>query len=725
MTTYLTDTFTGSAGTLLTAHTSDSGATWPNDANHILGTAGSIALDGNGMLYGTGGGLAGQLSSITLPTGAFSIIYTLKKIDTTQSMCGITLYTSSPYGSTTTSNVSFMTSTFTGATGSDWFQNGFTTSNTPGFNGTFNPTTGTLYYIKINVLPAYGGCTLYAFYSTDGITWNQQSFHPTWPITIGSMIVAVGPVFQYPGLTATTGVHIGGLIIEDLVAGTPNTIISNAYVTSSGESVAVFSKLSGTMVYPNYMVIPPTIYKNGTSVGNLSTVIPWIDPSAYSLIIPLPTGVMIASTDVVTMTTAAGWMLFSSNGVGEAQTNLAVTNYVGKSAFGTDSLAKTLRVGVNIGTPGVSPNDYSQVFKNMATRLSLGSTQLPTTLGSTQNFTFYNMSGGQGSQVPSFYQAPALAPDSTVYFALGYDDNYVANSGSATPQLSIISGNSAICTVTQITSCNNTGSGGLNQYYLFQVTSNHLGGSMPCFNAPLQLSYPAGSGNSYIQNLWILGPGDFTVPLSGNTTWSFNRSNQWTLSNNFLSQVPNGIGSFRTLEALVGVGTDGITNLCEPWQGRLTSDVSWNGVNWSTSLEFIQIRPFTTTTSPYIYADQSFATSWPAASSPLSTAINATQTTITMTSAATEITGSTPGPIFYGIMIAIGGQGGTGTLEYMRCLGSSGTTVTVARGQAFNGVNTTAVSHSTGEIIYLAGRYAWSTIPSLPNWWGGIRASNF
>ena len=73
---YFKDTFAGAAGTLLTAHTSDSGATWPNDDNHVLG-ASPIELDGNGMVFPTGSDVEGQLPSITLPSGAFEIIYTV------------------------------------------------------------------------------------------------------------------------------------------------------------------------------------------------------------------------------------------------------------------------------------------------------------------------------------------------------------------------------------------------------------------------------------------------------------------------------------------------------------------------------------------------------------------------------------------------------------------------------------------------------------------------
>ncbi len=713
---YFKDTFAGAAGTLLTAHTSDSGATWPNDDNHVLG-ASPIELDGNGMVFPTGSDVEGQLPSITLPSGAFEIIYTVYAHTANWSgTAGITLYSNTPYGSTT-SNVSFMSTTNSGAYGSDWFQNGFTCSNTPGFNGTLAIGTGQLWYIKIQILPAYGNSTLYMCYSSDGTTWSQQSFDPTWSTAIGSMVTAVGPVFNLGAATAATGIHIGNLIIQDLEIGSPDSQISNAYVASSGESLALFFSRSGSQLYPNYMVSAPTIYKNGASVGDLSTVIPWIEPTAYPMILPLPSGVAIASTDLVTISSSAGWMLLSGNGVAEAQTNFSVTNFVGRSCFGTDELQKTLPIGVNIACPGTCPNDYSQVFKNMASRLSIGgSTRLPTTPGGTQNFQFISM-GGQGSQVPNVFEGVGV----TGYFAIGYDDEYITNGGSQTPQLKIISDDPGLGVVTQITSCDNPGTGGLGQYYLFQVTSTGINPNtgMPCFNVPLDLQYPSGSGSRWITNLWILGPGEFT--FTPGHPLSFDRSNPWALSNAFLSQAPAGIGSFRTNEALIGAGSDGITMVCEPWEGRLASDVSWNGNHVVTQITYVELRPFVTSVSPYIYADQ-YGSPWTAASSPLEALIDASQTTITLSQAAVECNGN---PIFYGIMIAIGGQGGPGTLEYMRCTGSSGTSVTVARGSAWQGVLTPAVAHGTGETVTLGNRYEWTSIPDLPNWFGGTGHQTF
>ena len=300
------------------------------------------------------------------------------------------------------------------------------------------------------------------------------------------------------------------------------------------------------------------------------------------------------------------------------------------------------------------------------------------------------------------------------YYAIGYDDEYVANGGSPTGQLKIVQSWNSAATITQISSCDNVGSGGLGQYYLFEVTSSGLNwNNQSSVNASISLQYPPGPGNTYITNLWILGPGEFTYALG--TPLSFDRSNPYAISQAFLKALPNGVGSMRFMDSLLVPACAGCSLLCEPWEGRQVTDVSWNGPKWIVPITYTALRPFVTSVSPYIYADQ-FGSPWPAASSPLATAINSSQTTITLAYAATECNGN---PLFYGIMIAMGGQGGSGTLEYMRVTASSGTSVTVVRGSAFNGVATPAVAHSDGEIITLCNRYAWTAISDLPYWWGG------
>src|SRR5271165_2259666 len=76
MTVYYYDLFTGTAGTLLTSHTADSGATWPNDADHYYGT-GIVTLDGLGGVYQSNTGSSINLSSATMPsTQNFEVLFT-------------------------------------------------------------------------------------------------------------------------------------------------------------------------------------------------------------------------------------------------------------------------------------------------------------------------------------------------------------------------------------------------------------------------------------------------------------------------------------------------------------------------------------------------------------------------------------------------------------------------------------------------------------------------
>ena len=709
MTVYYYDRFAGTPGTLLTNHTSDSGATWPNDTNHVAGSA-AIELDGNGMIFSTSVDWIAQLSSATMPTSNFEITYTMMNLGGTSvnDCAGVTICIDSPLSSLT----DYAALVTVANLGTDWFYN----NTTAGFDNTLCPVVGQLYYIKILVLSQYGTTTCFFYISTDGSTWITQDFQPSYQFPTPTSF-AVGPIFSASTSTATTGIHIGDLVVRDVVLGTPNSEITKAHVASSGESIAVFFDTDGTPSAPQFMLAAPTVYKNGTSMGLSSEVVIWINSAALCMVIPLPSPVLY--TDVVTMTTTSGWMMLANLGIVGAATNLAVTNYVGQSCFGTESLARTLKPGVNVQLPGVSPSDCSQAFKNMAGRLNInGSSNLPTPLGYEQTFDLVDSPRGQGSQLPSSFGTPTPIG----YYAIGYDDEYLANGGSPTGQLILVPSYGSTATITQMHAYDNTGAltdiGQMDQYYIFEVTSSNVYSDQACFNASVSLQYPTGSGNTYITNLWIIGPGEFTYPPS--TPFTFNRSNPYEISNAFLTALPNSVGCMRVVAVLSGSES----TLCEPWEGRQVTDVSWNGNNWSVPITYTTLRPFVTSVSPYIYADQ-FGSPWTALSSPLATgqAINSTQATITLTHAQTECggTGANATPLFYGIMIAIGGQGGSGTLEYMRVTGiPTGTSVPVARGSAFNGVLTSAVAHNVGETVTLCNRYAWTTLANLPNWWGGI-----
>ena len=371
MTVYYYDLFTGTPGTLLTNHTSDSGATWPNDTNHVAGPA-AIELDGNGMIFSTSTAWIAQISSATMPTGNFEITYTMMNLGGTSvnDCAGVTIYIDSPVSSLT----DYAALVTVANLGTDWFYN----NTTAGFDNTLCPVVGQLYYMKILVLSQYGTTTCFFYYSTDNVNWTTQGFQPSYQFPTPTSF-AVGPIFSASTSTATTGIHIGDLVVRDVVLGTPNSEITKAHVASSGESIAVFFDTSGTPSAPQFMLTAPTVYKNGTSMGSLSSGVPWINSSSLCMLIPLPSPVL--PTDVITMTTTSGWMMLNDLGAVGAATNLAVTNYTGQSCFGTGSLVRTLKPGVNISLPGRDPSASSQPFKNMAHRLNIGSASLPTTLG--------------------------------------------------------------------------------------------------------------------------------------------------------------------------------------------------------------------------------------------------------------------------------------------------------------------------------------------------------
>ena len=315
------------------------------------------------------------------------------------------------------------------------------------------------------------------------------------------------------------------------------------------------------------------------------------------------------------------------------------------------------------------------------------------------------------SNLPNTFGTPGLLG----YYAIGYDDAYVANGGAPTGQLTITS-KQLPTVVSQVHAYDNPGTSGMGQYYVFQVTSTGLNASGdPAFGVWLNLRYPSGSGTTYVTNLFILGPGEFDLPIPSGPL-SFDRSQPLVVSKSFQQALPSGVGSMRFADSV-----NYLVQAVDPWECRQVNDASWNTNNFSTNLVVTQLRPLVTSVSPYFYGEF-WGSPWTALSSPLSSVMTISQTTITMSSAQTECNGN---PLFYGLTLAVGGQGGTGTLEYMRIISVSGTSVTVVRGWAFNGVLTPAVAHSAGENITIGNRYSWGTLASQGSFFGGYGVQTF
>jgi len=500
--------------------------------------------------------------------------------------------------------------------------------------------------------------------------------------------------------TSSTGVHIGAIIVQDIPPAQPTCSISNAYVTTGGQSVAFFFERGltgsgGTAVIPTTMNYAPSFFRNGTSLDR--EVNAWITGYHSCAIVQFQPGTQINPGDVVTVSTPASWMSFGTTDSANQVTNLPIANYSGMSCFGTHTLAKTFKPGLNFSDLGSTEATHYNIPKNwryrlgMAVNCTVTRDGYPSHMGGTVlTQSFLNFSGANYIDSTNYPGVPG-------YWAIGFDDNYVAEGGSPTT-LAIVSQNTAECTVTQVVGNNNPGSGGLDQYYLFNVQS--ASGSTTA-NLPLYLKWTNSAQTPYISNLWIVGPGDFTVPATNDTTWSFDRSQPYALSGQFLSRLTNGAGSMRWIDATLGYAN--YCNMTEPWEEPQLTDFSWSCVRFQYSpyanIAYSSAQPFSSSGS-YIY--QSFlggqrGSTW-ACSSGLSAAITSTTTTtITIDSAFTD-------PIFSGVIIEIDSE-----QMYVRSL-SGTSTLTVIRG-AFG---TTVATHASGAAVtILSKRWAWSALTNI------------
>ena len=654
------------------------------------------------------------------------------------------------------------------------------------------PPIGTRWHIKVDIVAINNSTetTLYTYYSTDGINWNQLTTSAGEPIGIDPTNLPttfiVGPYFSGTAGSATTGVHVGNIIVQDIAPASPNCQISNAYVTSSGQSAMLFYKtISGnTPVYPSALNYPLTFFQNGTLL-NPAEVNYWVGSGALCAGVLFPPGIQIYSTDTVTMLAPPSAIaLGQGNASAAVSTPLTLTNNAptsstalgsGKSCFGTDTLVKTFRPGANIAFGGVQQMTTYNIFANLRYRLQ------PTLFSSVTNdgypISLYLSAGQTTSDFIDYSDDNSI--DSTEYpgvpgyYAIGYDDLAYGTSNQCNLSLVATYYSPARSVVTQITACNNPGSNGIGQFYLFNA-QQASGSGVANIPISLQFAMPNGGTSPNIANLYILGPGDFTVPsLTAEWTSGFPRpAAPGPLNSQWLSRFANGCGCMRWDEVLIGLGSAGNTRACEPWEMHQLYDFAWDNSNYVNNT--ITINTAQALASPYIYADQ-FGSSWtPETSSSVAITLGASMTaltsgsgTVSVQTSSTSITFSTSQSGLTGLAFVCRGDatgcyntlitGGSGTSwtlsipykgptnsaatwstlqstltlsgtpqagdapfygvmlkidsEYMRCVGISGTTVNVVRASAFNQVLSTPAAHSSGASITCYNRLA---IPGLP-----------
>ena len=229
MTVYYYDLFTGTAGTLLTSHTADSGETWPNDADHYYGT-GIVTLDGLGGVYQSNTGSSINLSSAAMPsTQNFEVLFSYIRKTSIAANAGL-IFLSSSWPTIADCYELFY------AEGDGWllYQTSTSGSTNTLLAGPYaGPAFSVTWYMKVDVSTSGGNTTFTVYYSIASTGPFTQLFSYT--AATSTDLVAVGTWFYNPSTasTATTGQHIGALTVQNIPA------LSSA--TLSGPTQQLFS----------------------------------------------------------------------------------------------------------------------------------------------------------------------------------------------------------------------------------------------------------------------------------------------------------------------------------------------------------------------------------------------------------------------------------------------------------------------------------------------------
>lgn len=440
--------------------------------------------------------------------------------------------------------------------------------------------------------------------------------------------------------------------------------IQQGYVDTSG-SLAGFSFQSltaGGAATPLQVITAPTVSVNGTPIGSLTNQ--WLTGYHSRMLFQLPASTVVSASDVVTIDAPDGW-LNTNLGLVEALNALPLTNRVGQSSVGTESITKTLKVGLNFPHLGTVSWSTYQVSKNWVYRSSLfrnctldsGGKPIAMSLTSV-SARLYDLSADNDIDSTSYPGAVGL-------YAVGWDDLNPSDPTS----FSIFTSLPGTTTVTEQTALNNPGVGGIGKVKVYNV-QQAVGSTTALIQLDLGMSNA--SKNPQFANLVVYGPGDFTP----GTPTVLDRSNLLATSQVFQNRLTWPLGSARWVDSTCGFA--GSSSLTEPEWLRNSTDFTWgDGVyKLQYTIGYSQAQPFVVGPTSYIYATQ-FGSPFSAA---LAAPIDSTTTTLTISDAATA-------PVIAGLNLTVDS-------EIMRVMAVSGTTVTVVRGA----LGTSASPHAAGPI---------------------------
>jgi Concanavalin A-like lectin/glucanases superfamily len=460
-------------------------------------------------------------------------------------------------------------------------------------------------------------------------------------------------------LTATMGT--GSDVYTSTLVWTPSARIKDAYVPTGGKNLVVlFEAISGgAEALPTAVNITPTVSRNGVSVGSLGTV--WLTGFHKCLMYPLPSGIQIRPGDVVSLDASTGWAN-TTLGLTEAYSG-TIDNRTGRSSFGTESLPRTLKIGMNHPHLGTNSICHYQVSKNWLKRTG--------TFRNTLDSSFKPISGTSGSAVEMTRFGGNNGIDSTTYpgptgkFAIGWDDPLPSD---PTTFRQILDGINDWSTLTELVP--NPGNlDGTGKVRVFNIGRSN---NPTNFYSVVDFVWEQAHGTPRFNNLVIHGPGDFEYRSDGTTV--LDRSDPYALCSRYRDRMSSGLGSCRWVDSTIDY--NGSSAISEPTGLHNIDDFTWGDGTYKLqrTIPYTSSGPVLTDGSMYIYS-RHFGTPF---SATLGSDIDATTTTLNITDAATA-------PVIIGLQLRLNS-------EMMEVVGVSGTSVTVTRGL----LGTTAVPHLAG-----------------------------
>lgn len=444
-------------------------------------------------------------------------------------------------------------------------------------------------------------------------------------------------------------------------------------IGTSGKTLFLYfeNSLTGAPVTPLSINSAPTLFINDKNFGELSTYL--CDGKREFIAYLLPA--QVNHGDTVKLSAPEMWCTTTAGAVQKISDD-AITNRAGASAFETESLTKTLRMGMNFSTPP----SYDQLYylsKNQRYKCGYWSNASIAPDGTPTSF-----SGSQSSTNIENYYFVRNVIDSTNYpgqtglRAICWDSPISSNT-----TFSLDTEDKSLTTITERTDLANPGdSNGNGRVRVFDI--QHTPGAQ---SATLSVNVVCNQtdGKPNFSNLVIYGPGDFAY--TDGKPAVIDRSNSQGVSAITLDRFHTGLGSARFLDSNIDYG--GWSNAFEPWHIHKIEDFSWTTFSENLGPAFSQIRPYNPAVSPYVYGPAWILPSGEPFQATLARSIDYQTTTLDISDAETA-------PVIAGLTLSIDG-------ELMTVKSVDGTTVTVTRGAE----GTVPASHSPG-VIWVQNRLA-------------------